>query len=651
MDSDRVDQARGVRIETEILRRGIRLRKSGAERIGPCPRCGGTDRFSINVAENVWNCRRCKPDNISGDVIGLVQWLDDVDFTAACETLYPNGNGAGNGSGELGREVAQYSYEDENGTLLYQVVRFEPKTFRQRAPNGNGLGWIWSTRNVRPLPYRLPELLEAIAHDRTVFVVEGEKDVETLRAHAMPATCNAMGAGKWRSKLNRYFTDADVVVVADHDEPGRAHASTVCAELASIAATVRMFDVGELWPECPDKGDLSDYLQHGGTVAALNAFVESLKPWSPEQVTGTPLVLSMAQLLDTFKPLSYLVEGILLRGYIYALTGQTSHAKTAIALAIAELVTSPHPAMLGKHAVEKGHVLYFIGENPEDIMMRLIGAHTKRDDPNPRDDPCFFIKGCVDVAKEFELIKQQVSARCGKLDLVIIDTSAAYFLGNEELSNTQMGEHARKLRHLSELPGRPCVLVLCHPIKHAITPEQLLPRGGGAFLAEMDGNLTSWKKPDGVIELSYTKLRGPGFEPLNFKMETIRHKTLLCDDKGHELSTVRAVAVTPEMAEQQTKKTEDDEDLILIAYLKHGEEITVRRMAEVCGWEWGNGEPSINRVQLACKRLERYGFLKKNRDSKWRLTNGGLKKARELALRGVRLEHESEADLFDQQRH
>src|SRR5690348_14900222 len=108
---DWVQRARNVSIEHEIARRGIALRRSGVERIGPCPRCGGVDRFSINVKEGVWNCRQCKPDSISGDVIGLVEWLDGCEFVRACETLAqepppkgageprakPNGNGRTDG--------------------------------------------------------------------------------------------------------------------------------------------------------------------------------------------------------------------------------------------------------------------------------------------------------------------------------------------------------------------------------------------------------------------------------------------------------------------------------------------------------------------------------------------------------------------------
>ncbi|MES2724895.1 MAG: hypothetical protein V4656_17220, partial [Pseudomonadota bacterium] len=109
--------------------------------------------------------------------------------------------------------VATYDYVDEQGDLLFQVVRHEPKDFRQRrpAPAAEG-GWNWSVRGVRQVPYRLPELIEAIACDVSVFVVEGEKDVDRLAARGIVATCNAGGAGKWPVGFASHFAGADVVI-------------------------------------------------------------------------------------------------------------------------------------------------------------------------------------------------------------------------------------------------------------------------------------------------------------------------------------------------------------------------------------------------------------------------------------------------------
>src|SRR5262249_1575088 len=102
------------------------------------------------------------------------------------------------------REAAYYDYTDEAGSVLFQVVRFEPKTFRQRRPDGHG-GWVWNLDGVRLVPYRLPELIAALANNNPIFIVEGEKDVDRLWSLNIPATCNPQGAGKWRDDYSKNF--------------------------------------------------------------------------------------------------------------------------------------------------------------------------------------------------------------------------------------------------------------------------------------------------------------------------------------------------------------------------------------------------------------------------------------------------------------
>ena len=173
-------------------------------------------------------------------------------------------------------------------------------------------------------------------------------------------------------------------------------------------------------------------------------------------------VMPEHKFIDGFTGPSFLIEGMLQRGFIYSLTGATSHAKSAIALTLSELVASPdRNAMFGKHHVEKGRVVYFVGENPDDIKMRVIGATSLYVEPQRNER--YFIAGQLDIEKKFDVIYTKLAA-IGNFDLVVVDTSAAYFLGDEELSNTQMGGHARMLRRLTTLPGNPCVVVLCHPI-------------------------------------------------------------------------------------------------------------------------------------------------------------------------------------------
>jgi antitoxin (DNA-binding transcriptional repressor) of toxin-antitoxin stability system len=140
----------------------------------------------------------------------------------------------------FGEPVATYRYVDQRGKLLFGVCRFEPKTFRQWRPDESKRGGkAWSARGVTLVPYRLPELLAAVADGRTVHVVEGEKDVAAIVAAGGEATTFAMGAGKWRPGYAKWFEGADVVVVADDDEPGHRHAATVAKALAGTAAAVK----------------------------------------------------------------------------------------------------------------------------------------------------------------------------------------------------------------------------------------------------------------------------------------------------------------------------------------------------------------------------------------------------------------------------
>ncbi|NLY15830.1 MAG: toprim domain-containing protein [Gammaproteobacteria bacterium] len=156
-----------------------------------------------------------------------------------------------------------YAYEDEDGRLLFEVVRLDPKGFRQRKPDGKG-GWIWSVKGVRQVPYHLPQLIEANP-SQPVFIVEGEKDVLRLESLGLVATCNAGGAGKWPDELSKHFADRRVVILPDNDEPGHKHAAKVAHALNMANADVRVL----LLPGLSPKGDVSDWLDAGGTVEQL----------------------------------------------------------------------------------------------------------------------------------------------------------------------------------------------------------------------------------------------------------------------------------------------------------------------------------------------------------------------------------------------
>ena len=134
--------------------------------------------------------------------------------------------------------MAAYDYQDAIGRVVFQVVRFEPKTFRQCAiVDGKRL---WNMEGVVRVPYRLPELL---ANPASVWVVEGEKDVETLRAADQTATCNPGGAGKWLPAFSEHLRGKCVYLAPDTDEPGRKHMLDVLNSLAGRVEWVRWIEL------------------------------------------------------------------------------------------------------------------------------------------------------------------------------------------------------------------------------------------------------------------------------------------------------------------------------------------------------------------------------------------------------------------------
>ncbi len=200
----------------------------------------------------------CRVESIVG-AIGLT--LGDL---YVAET--PRSNGT--------KVVAEYPYLDEQGELLKVVVRFDPKDFRQKAPDGRG-GWRWNVRGVRDVPYWLPELLEGIKAGRWIIIVEGEKDVDTLRARGFVATCNSGGADKWREEYADHFPRAKVAIIPDNDTPGRNHAERIARSLVGIASTVRVVELAGL----AEKQDVSDWFAAGGTDSELKLLIEKAPEW------------------------------------------------------------------------------------------------------------------------------------------------------------------------------------------------------------------------------------------------------------------------------------------------------------------------------------------------------------------------------------
>jgi AAA domain len=334
------------------------------------------------------------------------------------------------------------------------------------------------------------------------------------------------------------------------------------------------------------------------------------------------LALSSSEFVAGFTPPDYLVEGLLQRRFLYSLTAATGAGKTALALLLSILVALGQK--LGKLEVAQGSVLYFAGENPDDVRMRWL-AMLQQFGLEPEDvDNVYFVPGVFKFSEIDKRIRDEMAAR--ELALVVVDTSAAYFETDDENSNTQVGAHARRLRQMVQLEGGPTVLVCCHPAKHA-GDDNLLPRGGGAFLAEVDGNLIC-RRDDSAVELHWQgKFRGPDFAPLSFLLKTVTHQRLK-DTKGRLIPTVVAQALSEEGLRDLTARTRDDEDRVLLS-IDENPNLTQRDRARQLGWTMRNGDPYQMRVRRAETTLEDAKLLTKARDG-WELTARGKKELKRL---------------------
>ncbi|GMV38778.1 MAG: hypothetical protein AMXMBFR64_04940 [Myxococcales bacterium] len=205
-----------------------------------------------------------------------------------------------------GEVVAQYPYVDEAGRVLFEVLRFSPKSFAQRrpGPHPHSSLWLWTLEPVqtarlkgrevdvhlgpvRRVPYLLPAVLAAGKRGERVWFVEGEKDVRTLQALGLTATTSPQGAKSWaesKEEVAKAIAGAHVVVLCDNDGPGRAFAAEVVSTLAaSAAASVRLLDPLPALPgyQPAEHDDVTVWVRAGGTRPLLETAAASAPPAEP----------------------------------------------------------------------------------------------------------------------------------------------------------------------------------------------------------------------------------------------------------------------------------------------------------------------------------------------------------------------------------
>lgn len=251
---------------------------------------------------------------------------------------------------------------------------------------------------------------------------------------------------------------------------------------------------------------------------------------TPQTIQDFPIDDSAAFLSD-LQPLEYLIDGLLPTGVAYSLTGHAGHGKTTLALQIALSVSQGE--MFGDRETSKGRVLILAGENPYNVKWQYAAALAARN-LKPSDVDIHFVQGRFSINQWTEVLRAKMEAM-PDLKLVIVDSLQAFFEGDNDNDNTQMVEMAHKLRALCSTSQRPALLIIAHPAGKVPQKDNLVPRGGGAFLNEIDGNLTVWSQDASQQTLHHSqKFRGAGFDPMEWVMQ-IHEFAHLADIHGKPL--------------------------------------------------------------------------------------------------------------------
>lgn len=274
--------------------------------------------------------------------------------------------GSASGARSLGEPEAIYPYVDEEGALLFEAVRFPGKKFRQRHPDPDNPGeWIWGLENTRRVLYRLPEILAAAQAGKMIYLCEGEKDVHNLLAVGVEATCNPMGAGKWRSDYTASLVGATVVIVQDKDEPGRHHAERVRDQLRDAGILVYIV-------EARDGKDASDHLSAGYGVDDFVAVTERVRRGivTAREMAANGMVMQGAEkdsILE-YPVMDFTIGKLPLAfrpGRMYLLGGYTGDGKTTMML---QLVRS----LCGLTSAPKIGV-FSMEMSSDDLRNRIVG--------------------------------------------------------------------------------------------------------------------------------------------------------------------------------------------------------------------------------------------------------------------------------------
>ena len=415
-----------------------------------------------------------------------------------------------------------YEYYNADGELGYQILRYEPKTFRQRRPDGKG-GWLNSVKDVEPLPYNLMGIMQN--PDAPIFIVEGEKAADALIKIGFVATTNSGGAGNFKPELADYFVGRNVVILPANDNAGQANADKVKRTLWGRASKIKVVSLSGL----PPKGDVVDWLAQGNDAASLGEAVAKASAVTEQDISApepelveeivadadgaeiAPFEVMTTNQLKAMPPVTWAVDGLVTLHGFTVMYGAPASGKSFLAIDMA--LSIANGLAWQNRAVRRGSVLYIAGEGVGGMGKRVKAWeawHGKHDTAN-----LYVLPTAVNFRDEADIarLKMTIDSIGEQFTMVVVDTVARALLGGEENSATDMGLFVDACDQIKAHTGS--ALLAVH---HAGKDSAKGMRGSSSLLGGVDAAM-SITNFDGIVTLKVEKQKDAEVVPdMNFEM-------------------------------------------------------------------------------------------------------------------------------------
>jgi 5S rRNA maturation endonuclease (ribonuclease M5) len=398
---------------------------------------------------------------------------------------------------------AVYPYKDEKGQLLYEVIRYNPKGFSQRRPDGKG-GYVYNLKGVKSILYRLPEVIEAIKNNKPIHIVEGEKDVNNLFSLGLAATCNSGGAGKWRDSFSDSLKGANVVIIPDCDEPGRKHAEQVAKSLSGKAAAVKIIKL----PDMKDKQDVTDFFKKHGKATGmklLQKLIDETKDLNKPNVNSLSTISAKCLSEKQLPPVIFTIDRLMSSG-LSILAAPPKAGKSWLALWLCLQIAKGLPVWNRK--TRKGSVLYLALEDSLNRLQSRLNALT---DETP-DNLHFATESEAIAAGLTEQLEEFISKHSDTV-LIVVDTlQKVRLIRKSENAYQNDYSDAGELKRLADKHG--ISILVIHHVRKMVDSDPYNTISGSTGLTGAADNMYVIQKQSRTAQEAVFHATGRDIDPL-----------------------------------------------------------------------------------------------------------------------------------------